>query len=74
VHGSNARNLSVRLSLSQTSKKGYVFLIISCFLFNKIGGHWNRFCEVAEEVAQTIYTHMSKCKNDKLKMKKKNGL
>jgi hypothetical protein len=30
VHGSNARNLSVQLSLSQTSKKCPVFLIISC--------------------------------------------
>jgi hypothetical protein len=29
VHGSNARNLSVKLSLSQTSKKSSVFLIIA---------------------------------------------
>jgi hypothetical protein len=44
-----------------------------CFLFNKIreeeGGagyslNWGRRCW---EVAQTMYTHVSKCKNDKIK-------
>jgi hypothetical protein len=38
----------------------------------------NRFCPEAgggEEVAQTMYTHASKCKNDKIKgEKKKKGL
>jgi hypothetical protein len=29
MHGNNTRNLSVQLSLSQTSTKCYVFLIIS---------------------------------------------
>jgi hypothetical protein len=41
------------------------------FLFNKI--RWNRFCLEAGrlgEVAQTIYTHVSKCKNDKRRKKK----
>jgi hypothetical protein len=29
---------------------------------------WNRFClEAWGEVAQTMYTHVSKCKNDKIK-------
>jgi hypothetical protein len=29
---------------------------------------WNRFCsEVGIGVAQTMYTHVSKCKNDKIK-------
>jgi hypothetical protein len=42
------------------------------FLFNKI--RWNRFCLEAGrlgEVAQTIYTHVSKCKNDKIKGERK---
>jgi hypothetical protein len=35
---------------------------------------WNRFCleaEGGEEVAQTMYTHVSKCKNDAIKSKNK---
>jgi hypothetical protein len=35
----------------------------------------NRFCleavGVGREVAQTMYTHVSKCKNDKIKAEKK---
>jgi hypothetical protein len=74
VHGSNARNLSVQLSLPQTSKNT-VFLIISCFLINKIGDFvlqnrgWEGGEGRREEVAQTMYTHVSKCKNDKTKEK-----
>jgi hypothetical protein len=62
-----------KLSLSQT----YYLL---CFLFNKIGeqgttgstwkkGGW----EVGRwlEVVQTMYTHVSKCKNDKIKREEK---
>jgi hypothetical protein len=49
-----------------------------CFLFNKIrGGGWNSFCpEAGRErggkggVSQTMYTHVSKCKNDKVKERK----
>jgi hypothetical protein len=46
-----------------------------CFLFNKIGeqegrtGSVRKWGLVEEEVAQTIYTYVSKCKNDKTKMK-----
>jgi hypothetical protein len=36
---------------------------------------WNRFCLEAvwlgEGVAKTMYTHVSKCKNNKIKFKKK---
>jgi hypothetical protein len=41
-----------------------------CFLFNKIeeegrtGSAWKQW---GGEVAQTVYTHVSKCKNDKIK-------
>jgi hypothetical protein len=46
-----------------------------CFkLFNKIRGQ-NRFCLVAGvgdgEVAQTIYAQVSKCKNNKIKGRRK---
>jgi hypothetical protein len=46
-----------------------------CFLFNKIikqegrtGSAWKG---VRGEVAQIMYTYVSKCKNDKIKLKKK---
>jgi hypothetical protein len=34
---------------------------------------WNRFCQEAMggEVTQIMYTHVSKCKNDTIKLKKK---
>jgi hypothetical protein len=42
-----------------------------CFLFNKIGEQENRkgyaWKGEGEEVAQKMYTHVSKCKNDKIK-------
>jgi hypothetical protein len=73
VHESNARILSVELSLSQTSKR-YEFLIIS-YVFSSTKSEnkrARRFCpeewiwgEV--QVAQTRYIHVSKCKNDKKK-------
>jgi hypothetical protein len=50
----------------------------SYFLFNKIaeqeGGTssaWTGGGEGIEEVVQTMYTHVSKCKNDKIKVEKK---
>jgi hypothetical protein len=58
--------------------KHYAFLIhLLCFLFDKIrkqeakqvltrSGGWR-----SGEVAQTMYTHVSKCKNDKIKERKK---
>jgi hypothetical protein len=42
---------------------------LSCFLFNKIGEKENRTGSAWKkvwEVAQTMYTHVSKCKNDKI--------
>jgi hypothetical protein len=43
-----------------------------CFLLNKIGEEGETgFCLEAREVAQTMYTHVSKCKNDKIKERKK---
>jgi hypothetical protein len=48
-----------------------------CFLFNKIVEQegrtdlaWKRGGGGVLEVAQTVYTHVSKCKNDKIKGKK----
>jgi hypothetical protein len=36
VHGSNAKNLSVQLSLSQASQKCYIFLIFYVFSSTKL--------------------------------------
>jgi hypothetical protein len=67
VHGSNTRNLSVQLSLSQLAKTVCLCFVL-CFLFNKIekkraeqvlpgsGGEGERW--------PTRYTHVSKCKNN----------
>jgi hypothetical protein len=47
-----------------------------CFLFNKIGEQEGRTGSTQKqrvgEVAQTMYTHVSKCKNDKIKEVKQN--
>jgi hypothetical protein len=46
-----------------------------CFLFSKIGEEGRTGLPGSreeEEVAQTMYTHVSKCKNDKIKGEKKN--
>jgi hypothetical protein len=72
-NGSSARNLSVLLFLSQSSKMLCLCYYLLCFLFNKIGEQEGRTGSawmqrvVRREVAQTMYTHMSKCKNDKMK-------
>jgi hypothetical protein len=53
----------------------YYYLL--CFLFNKIGekeggtGSAQKW-EVGWEVVQTMYTQVSKCKNDKIKRRSKN--
>jgi hypothetical protein len=54
VHGSNARNLSVELSLSQTSKNAMFFLLSFIFMFflqqNQRTRGQNSFClEAGEE-------------------------
>jgi hypothetical protein len=49
-------------------EKRYVFLIISCFLFNKIREEEGRTVSAWKggmSMAQTMYTHVSKCKNGK---------
>jgi hypothetical protein len=67
VHGSNARNLSISLFLSQASKNA-VFLFIP-YVFSSTESE--KRAELVwggggEEVPQTMYTHVSKCKNNKI--------
>jgi hypothetical protein len=67
VHGSNARNLSVQLSLSQLEKR-YVFLIIAyAFSSTKLEKRAEQVLPGSEgsggeggEMAQTMYAHMNK--------------
>jgi hypothetical protein len=62
--------------LAKTPCLSYYLL---CFLFNKIGEEggtgsaWKQGGEERSrgEVAQTMYIHVSKCKNDKIKGEKK---
>jgi hypothetical protein len=74
VHGSNARNLSVKLSLPQTSKNAVCLL---CFLFSKTREQEGRTVSSLNVAGregkggQTMNTRVSKCKNDKRKKKKK---
>jgi hypothetical protein len=70
VHGSNARNLSVQLSSSQTSKMLCLSYYLLCFSSTKLRTRrQNRFCpeEMGEGDGKTMYTHVSKCKNYKIK-------
>jgi hypothetical protein len=76
LHESNARNLSVYLSLSQTRKK-YIHLsyYLLSFLFSKIRQEEGRAVsswKLGKEclMAQAMYTHVSKCRNDKIKGEK----
>jgi hypothetical protein len=68
MHGRKARNLPVWLPLSQTSKN-------AMFFFSKIGEQEGGTGSVRRrgrerEVAQIMYTHVSKCKNGKIKILK----
>jgi hypothetical protein len=65
VHGTNARNLSLQLSLSQTSKNAMSFLLSATFSLQQNQGRSGQWGQ--EEVTQTLYTQVSKCKNDKEK-------
>jgi hypothetical protein len=47
------------------------FLNILCFLFNKIGEQESGTGSAWKLGGQIIYTHVSKCKNDKIKLKLK---
>jgi hypothetical protein len=65
------------LSLSQTSKKAMFSLLSLMFSLqqNQRTRGWNRFCLEAGNgglVAQIMYTHVSKFKNNKIKLKLKN--
>jgi hypothetical protein len=78
VHGSNARNVFVELSLPQVSKNTVSFLL--SFMFSLQQNRRTRVVEQVlprregeEEVAQIMYTHVSKSKNDKIKLRKKEG-
>jgi hypothetical protein len=80
VHRNSPRNLSVELSLPQTSKTICFSYYLLCFLFNKIGEQEGRTGSTQKQggglgsevvVAQTVYTHVSKCKSDKIKGEKK---
>jgi hypothetical protein len=64
--------------LAKTLRLSYYLL---CFLFNRIGkeegrmgsagnGSWDGGVSGWEEVAQTMYTHVSKCENDEIKRTK----
>jgi hypothetical protein len=71
VHGSNIRNLSVLLSLSQNKKNAMFFLLL---LMSSFQQNWKRkgqktFClqvrgleggGAGEEMAQTMYAYMNK--------------
>jgi hypothetical protein len=71
VHGSNARNLSVWLLYPKLAKTLCVSCYPLCFLFNKIGEEgktgsaWKWGVGGGREVAQTMYTNVSKHKNNK---------
>jgi hypothetical protein len=59
------------LKISKTLCPYYYLL---CFLFNKIReqeGGTGSAQRWGEEAAQIVYTHVSKCKNNKIKLKKK---
>jgi hypothetical protein len=65
------------------AKTIYLSYYLLCFLFNKIREGWNRsawwqwggHCGGGKgEVAQTMSTHVSKCKNDKIKGEEKNKI
>jgi hypothetical protein len=72
VHGSNARNLSVQLSLSQTSSNAIIIVYVfsSTKSENKSVEHvLPESSGVGEKVAQIVYKHVNKCKIDKIEFK-----
>jgi hypothetical protein len=73
MHGSNARNLSVKLSFSQTCKNAMSSYYRLCFLLNKtgqqeggIGSTQKQRSSGGGKVAQTMYTHVSKGKTKEI--------
>jgi hypothetical protein len=76
-HGSNARNLSVQLSLSQTSKNNMSLLLSFKFSLQQNERRGQNMCCLEArrgvglgEVAQRMFTHVNKYKNDKIKGEK----
>jgi hypothetical protein len=72
MHGNNTRNLYIYVSLSQTSKNAMLVLFYSFFLTKSENKRTDQVLPemgVRGEVAQIMYTCVSKCKNDKNKIK-----
>jgi hypothetical protein len=69
VHGSNAMlGISLYSYLKIAKKHLCLSYYLLCFPFNKIGEQEGRTgLGSGEEVAQKMYTHVSKCKNNKIK-------
>jgi hypothetical protein len=70
VPGINAGNHPAQLSLSQTSKNA-LFFLLSFMFFHQQNWRTRRLncLEVGRgKEAQIMYTHVSKCKNDKKKL------
>jgi hypothetical protein len=73
MHRSNARNLSVCYLYLKLAKMLCFSYYLLCILFNKIGeqeGGTGFAWKWVEEEVQIMYTHVSKCKKDKIKLKK----
>jgi hypothetical protein len=69
MHGNNTNNLPVYLSLSQTSKNAIFFPL--SFMFFLLQSRRTRGKNgMGREVTQIMYTHVNKCKNNKIKLKK----
>jgi hypothetical protein len=72
MHENNTKSLPAELSLPQTTKTTMFFLLSFMFLLqqNQRTRRWNRFCPESGgggRVAQTMYTRISTCENDKIK-------
>jgi hypothetical protein len=49
----------------KVAKMVHLSYYLLCFLFNKVGDQEGRM--EGAEMAKTMYTHVSKCKNEKIK-------
>jgi hypothetical protein len=79
MHGNNTKNLPVLLSLSQTNKNTLFYLLFFYVFFStksekkraeQVLSRGGEGGEVLGMVVKIMYTHISKCKNDKIKFKK----
>jgi hypothetical protein len=66
----NNKGISLYSYLNSNWQKCHAFLIVFYVFLqqNQRTRGQNRFCSKMGEVAQIIYTHVSKCKNDKIKI------